>query len=381
MKLLLSSLLIYSVSLGIILYVIPLYSTSLGADKMFVGLITAAYAIAYTVSAPVWGKASDHLGRKLALTLGMLGYSLVTFLFAFASDPAQILVIRLLEGLTDSSFWTVPPALIADMYAPQDRGIALGKIGTAQLAGLIAGPLLGGILIKGLSNYSTLFYICSAIILFTVLLVFFSVQEKHEVSSLETESSSKTGPELRGKTKKGFTVTYVNMGFSAIAFGVLVSQFVVHTNEMLGPGKEDLGGLFLTSYYVAEAFIQPPAGKLSDVIGRYRATQLAYIMCTLGFFVLAFAPSPVFLLIAVIIAGLGIGTLYVTLTVSLMDMAPSSKRGLVSGVQNIAWGVGYFVGPMVGGIVATYSVGAPYMFCAIASVLGGVLTSLYLKSD
>jgi len=369
----------YSVSLGIILYVIPLYSTSLGADKMFVGLITSAYAIAYTVSAPLWGKASDHLGRKLALTLGMLGYSLVAFLFAFASNPAQVFIIRLLGGLTDSSFWTVPPALIADMYAPQDRGIALGKIGTAQLAGLIAGPLLGGILIKEI-NYSTVFYICSAIILSTVLLVFFSVQEKKS-SSLEIESSSETGHEIRGKTKKGFTVTYVNMGFSAIAFGVLVSQFVVHANEMLGPGKEDLGGLFLTSYYVAEAFIQPPAGKLSDIIGRYRATQLAYIMCTLGFFVLTFAPSPVFLLIAVIIAGLGIGTLYVTLTVSLMDMAPSSKRGLVSGVQNIAWGVGYFVGPMVGGMVATYSVGAPYMFCAIASVAGGVLTSLYLKSD
>jgi len=379
MKLLLLSLLVYSASLGVILYVIPLYSVSLGADKMFVGLITAAYAIAYTVSAPLWGKASDHVGRKLALTLGMLGYSLVTFLFAFTSDPAQVLVIRLLEGLTDSSFWTVPPALIADMYVPQDRGIALGKIGTAQLAGLIAGPLLGGILIKGI-NYSIIFYICSVIILLTVLLVFFSVQEK-KASSLETESSSETGPEIRGKTKKGFTVTYVNMGFSAIAFGVLVSQFVVHANEMLGPGKEDIGGLFLTSYYVAEAFIQPPAGKLSDIIGPYRATQLAYVMCTLGFFVLTFAPSPVFLLIAVIIAGLGIGMLYVTLTVSLMDMAPPSKRGLVSGVQNIAWGVGYFVGPMVGGIVATYSVGAPYVFCAIASVLGGVLTSLYLKSD
>jgi MFS family permease len=68
------------------------------------------------------------------------------------------------------------------------------------------------------------------------------------------------------------------------------------------------------------------------------------------------------------------------LSASLMDMAPSPQRGLVSGFQNIAWGVGYFVGPMVGGIVATYSVGAPYIFCAIAAVVGGVLT-LYVKSD
>lgn len=104
-------------------------------------------------------------------------------------------------------------------------------------------------------------------------------------------------------------------------------------------------------------------------------------MCALGFFILTFASSSVFLLIAVVVAGLGVGALYVTLTVSLMNMAPASQRGLVSGVQNIAWGVGYFVGPMVGGIVATYSVSAPYIFCAIAAVVGGVLTSLYTKSD
>jgi len=381
MKLLSLLLLIYSVNLGVIIYLTPLYSTSLGADEIFVGLTVSAYAVAYTASAPVWGKASDLLGRKLALCLGMLGYSIAVFLFSFATEPRQILVIRFLGGLTDSSFWTVPTALIADMYVPQERGMALGKIGTAQLAGLTFGPLLGGILLKGINNYSSVFYICSAAIFFTALLVFFGVQEKTKVSNRETNSSSETWFKTRGKTKKGFTFTYVNMAFSAIAFGVLVSHFVVHANEMLGPGKEDIGGLLLTSYYIAQAFIQPPAGKLSDIIGRHRTTLLAYVMSTLGFSILTFAASPIFLLIAVVVAGLGVGTLYVALTASLMDMAPSSQRGLVSGVQNIAWGVGYFVGPMVGGLVATYSVSAPYIFCAIAAVVGGVLTSLYLKPD
>ena len=367
----------YSVNLGVIITLTPLYSESLGADKMFVGLIVSAYAIAYTVSAPVWGKASDLLGRKLALSLGMLGYSVAVFLFAFARDPGQILVTRLLGGFTDSSFWTVPTALIADMYAPQERGVALGKIGTVQLVGLIVGPLLGGILVSGL-NYSSVFYICSALIFSTALLFFFVVKEKSKVSSKGVESSSETWLKFKGTAKKSFGIVYVNMAFSAIAFGVIVSQFIVHANELLG--KEYLVGLLLTSYYIAEAFIQPLAGKLSDIIGRYRATLLAYIMCAFGFFILTFARSLPLLLIAVVMVGLGVGALYVTLTVSLMDMAPSSQRGLASGFQNIAWGVGYFVGPMVGGIVATYSISAPYLFCVIASGVGGFLT-LYVKPD
>jgi len=380
MKILSLLLLMYSVNLGVIITLTPLYAESLGADELFVGLIVSAYAIAYVVSAPVWGKASDLLGRKLALSLGMLGYSIAVFLFAFAKDPSQILVIRMLGGLTDSSFWTVPTALIADMYAPKERGMALGKIGTVQLAGFIVGPFLGGALKAGLNNYSSIFYICSALMFFTALPIFFGRREEPKAFNKEKKSTPETLLEFKGAAKKNFATTYVNMAFTSIVFGVLVSQFIVHANEILGPGKEYLVGLLLTSYYIAEAFIQPPAGKLSGTIGSYRTTLLAYITCALGFLILTFASSLVFLLIAVVIAGLGIGTLYVTLTVSLMDMAPSSRRGLVSGFQNIAWGVGYFVGSMVGGIVATYSVSAPYIFCVIASMAGGVLTS-YMNSD
>jgi MFS family permease len=381
LKLLSFLLLVYSTNLGVIITLTPLYSESLGADEMFVGLIVSAYAIAYTVSAPVWGKASDILGRKLTISLGMFGYSISAFLLAFASSPIQVLVIRMLGGLTDSSFWTVPTALMADLYEPKERGIALGKIGTVQLAGLIVGPSLGGLLKARFSDYGSIFYICSALIFSTALLVFFGLKEEPRVASKDAQIPLETQREFGSEARKSLAVAYVNMAFTSIAFGVLVSQFIVHANAILGSGKEYLVGLLLTGYYVAEAVVQPAAGKLSDKTSPYRTTQLAYVTCALGFFILIFAQSPLSLLVAVVFAGLGVGTLYVTLTVTLMDLARSSERGFVSGVQNIAWGAGYFVGPLVGGIVAAYSVSAPYIFCAIAAAAGGLLTSLYLKSD
>jgi MFS family permease len=104
LKLLSSLLLMYSMNLGILIFIIPLYSKDLGADKMTVGFITSAYAIAYTVSSPLWGKASDILGRKLALSLGMLGYSVAVLLLAFVSDPGQIIIVRLLGVLLTPLF-------------------------------------------------------------------------------------------------------------------------------------------------------------------------------------------------------------------------------------------------------------------------------------
>ena len=67
-------LLIYTLSIGILSVIIPLYSYSLGADRLTVGLILSANAVAHTAASLLWGKASDRIGRKSTLGLGMLKF-------------------------------------------------------------------------------------------------------------------------------------------------------------------------------------------------------------------------------------------------------------------------------------------------------------------
>ncbi|RLI45162.1 hypothetical protein DRO69_05865 [Candidatus Bathyarchaeota archaeon] len=377
LKLLSSAMLMYSMNIGILVTIIPLFSQELGANKMTIGFIASTYAAAYIVGALFWGRGSDILGRKLALGLGMLGYSVAVFLLTFVNDPSQIFAIRFLGGLVDVSFWTVPTALIADMYASKEMGSALGKIGTATAIGFIAGSVLVDVLVEIIKvvDYRGLFYICSVFIFLISLLVLFGLQEKPKPKVLvrKTEDSSKVWRKYRDLMKKSFAVMYIDIVFFAMFFGVIVSQFIVYAKNMLGPG-EALVGLLMGSYYASEAIIQVPAGKLSDVFGRHRIAVLGFIMCALGFFALTFATSFVLLLIPILVIGGGIGTLYITVPAALMDVAPSSQRGLVSGFQNIAWGIGYFAGPALGGIVVNYYIGAPYLLSVIISMLGGALT-------
>lgn len=379
LKLLCSVLLIYALSVGILGVVIPLYSYSLGADRLVVGFILSAYAIAYITVSPLWGKVSDHLGRKLSLGIGMLGSSIVFPLYTFVSDPELLVVIALLQGFAGASFWIVPTALIADLYSSQEMGQVFGKVGMFQGVGFIVGPLLGGFLIEQL-NYHSVFYICSVLAFSTALLVFFLLQEKPKVLTAAVKSSSKMRLKLGAATKKSLVIGYVATAFSSIFFGVIKSQFVVHASEILG--KEYLVGVLLTSYYIAETFIQPPAGRLSDMIGRHRTILLAFIISAVGFLTLIFPPSFVSLLIAAMAVGGSVGILYIAPTALLMDVASSSQRGLIAGFQNIAWGVGFFLGPMLGGVAAIYSVSAPYILCIIASAIGCTLLLIaYTKSD
>jgi len=383
LKLLYSVLVIYSVNVGIIVTVIPLYSNSLGADEVAVGLVVSAYAVAYVAASPLWGKASDLLGRKLALGIGMLGCSFVVPFFSLATDPSQLMAIRLFHGLADASFWIVPTIIITDLSLPLERGTALGRVGTFQGVGFIIGPFLGGLLVEQI-DYVRVFYICSALAFSTALLVILGLRERShnvgdECSSKIDDAHTQIDPESRARRRKRFAIGYLHTVLSAIFFGVIVSQFVLHANEILG--QEYLVGLLLTSYYVVETFIQAPAGRLSDIIGRPSLILLAFAMCTLGFFILIFTSSFALFLIAIVVIGGGIGGLYVSLTALLMNVASRAERGLTAGMQNLAWGIGYFLGPAIGGVAAAYSFGALYMFCVVASVIGGALTLLQRLSN
>ncbi|MEM1540137.1 MAG: MFS transporter [Candidatus Bathyarchaeia archaeon] len=371
-KLLYLGLMINSIGIGMLVFVLPLYINYLKFDSIILGIIISSEAVAYIVASPIWGRISDTLGRKLALVSGMSGYALVVLLFSFANNPLQMLSLRLLQGFTDASYWTVPAALAVDMCKSDETGKTLGNMGTFQGIGLIAGPLIGGVVTREF-NYPILFCLCSALTFFSVFIIIFGVRVK-KIPSRGIKVSSKFWPNFDVKAKKSFGVAYLGSLISSIFFGIVISNFIVHASEILVSTL--LAGVLLCSYFVAESFIQPLAGRLCDIIGKRPAIFLAFITCGLGFFILIFSSSFVYFLIAITVIGAGVGQLYITSIIALMDLAPTTARGLVSGLQNFAWGLGYFIGPIIGGILALHSFEAPYVFCTFAAVFGSMLTIL-----
>jgi MFS family permease len=369
------ALIIFTMSLGILSVVIPLYSYCLGADSLAVGLIISAHAIAHILASPLWGKASDLVGRKRSLGIGMLLSSVTIPLYPFINDPGFLAVISFLRGLTDASFWIVPWALIADLYAPQEIGKVFGKVGMIQGVGFIVGPFLGGFLV-GQLDYPSIFYISSASAFFTALLVFFGIHEKSRVLTRKSKGSSEIQIESGAIARKSIAIAYVDTALSGLFLGVINSHFIIHASEILR--EEYLVGFLLTSYYFAETFIQPLAGRLSDIFGRHRTILLAFIMCATGFLVLLAPSSFVSFLIAGVIIGVGVGMLYIAPTALIMDITPPSQRGLIIGFYSTVWGIGFFLGPLLGGVAAIYSVSAPYMLSTIASAMGGILALIGL---
>lgn len=151
---------------SLILPLLPYYADRYGATPLVIGLLTASYAAAQLIGAPVLGRLSDRHGRRPILLISIAGTVLGFLLLGFAepagkamagalglaSANAAILGVlffsRALDGLTGGNI-SIAQAYITDITDDKNRARGLGLIGAAFGLGFVIGPAVGGILSSG----------------------------------------------------------------------------------------------------------------------------------------------------------------------------------------------------------------------------------------
>ncbi|HZJ39319.1 MAG TPA: MFS transporter, partial [Chthoniobacterales bacterium] len=78
---------------------IPFYALKFHASPTTVGMIIASFFVAQLISAPLWGRVSDHYGRRPALLIGLGASTLAFFVFGFANGIWLLFVCRIVQGL------------------------------------------------------------------------------------------------------------------------------------------------------------------------------------------------------------------------------------------------------------------------------------------
>ncbi len=111
----------------------------------FIGVLTAAWAVAQFVGSPIMGALSDRFGRRPVLLASIAGLGLDYILMAFAPNLSWLFVGRAASGFTASSF-SVATAYIADVTPPAERARRFGLMGAIFSLSFIVGPGLGGLL-------------------------------------------------------------------------------------------------------------------------------------------------------------------------------------------------------------------------------------------
>ncbi|MDX1614363.1 MAG: MFS transporter [Candidatus Promineifilaceae bacterium] len=137
--------------------------------------------------------------------------------------------------------------------------------------------------------------------------------------------------------------------------------------------------LLVTAYFAAQFVAGPFLGRLSDRRGRIPVLILSQIGTTVSFLMLALAGSPMILFLARILDGITGGNIIVA-QAYITDITPREKRTEALGYIFAVFGIGFILGPALGGILAAaFGPRVPYFFAAGAAFLVVLLTRYTLE--
>ena len=124
----------------------PLFAASFGVSLVYVGLISSLSAAPRMVSGPITGFLADRWGRRPMIYAGAITQGSVLVLQFFSTSYLQYALLEVVAGL-GIAFWTVSSGvLVADVTAVGNRGRSVAFRNTAQRLGMLAGPVVGGLI-------------------------------------------------------------------------------------------------------------------------------------------------------------------------------------------------------------------------------------------
>jgi EmrB/QacA subfamily drug resistance transporter len=136
---------------------LPTIVRSLNTDLADVAWVVMSYLIVITGCLLVMGRLCDLFGQKKIYLLGFLAFTLGSAFCGFSPTISFLIGSRMLQGLGASALMANGSAILTTAYPEEDRGKALGIMGSVISAGFLAGPILGGFLVEHLGWRSVFF--------------------------------------------------------------------------------------------------------------------------------------------------------------------------------------------------------------------------------
>jgi len=167
-------------------------------------------------------------------------------------------------------------------------------------------------------------------------------------------------------------VVYIDMLGLGLAFPIL-PRLVEHLLNGDISGAAYVVGWLSSGYALMQFLLSPALGALSDSYGRRPVILLGLLGLGANYFLLAFAPTLIWLTVARLISG-ATGATYTTAAAYLADITPPEKRAANFGLIGAAFGFGFITGPVIGGLLGAVDLHLPFLvagFLSLANVALG----------
>jgi EmrB/QacA subfamily drug resistance transporter len=380
--------------------------------------VVSIYLIVICMLLLLFGKLGDSHGKIRIFKIGTMLFTIGSLLCGFNTGLVFLLVARVIQAIGAAMTMSTNSGIITEVFPIQERGRALGMIGSFVALGSIAGPGIGGIILANL-NLGYIFWINVPIGIFAII-VGQRILPKDVITT--RQPIDKPGAFLFAITMIGLYIgvslgqevgfgqplplimlglalitlmifiylelhvttpilalhIFKNMRFSLsiiCAFLIFVANFFFNVispfylENTLGLAA-NYAGYVLMIFPIVNVIVAPAAGAISDRIGSEKLTFVGLIVISISQFAYIFTDlhTPLWLFMFFIgLTGLGNGIFQAPNNALVMGSVPPKELGIAGGINALARNLG-----MVFGI----SLATTVLFSAMSHTAGQTVTSV-----
>ena len=364
--------------IGIIIPVMPVFATELGANGLALGMIIAAFSVSRGLLQPVVGNLSDRLGRKGFLVTGLFIYGVVGLLIPQAGSIINLLLIRAFQGVGSAMIVPIGMAYMSVLAPPGQEGRYQSYLNIAIFCGIGCGPVIGGI-VSDLLGFESVFYVMAALSFGAFILVVKNMPaQQAQVIASATGLLKSLQMMMQSRLTRGILlarlVTMVIMVPSMAFLPLLMTQTIGASGLQIG--------FVIACRTLVNAVLQVPAGKVAD---KYNKLFLLVTGCICLSGVIMLIPfMKTFVMFLLIYCLLGLGEAIIWPVLGAYASIEGRKRyghGTMMGVFSLAMSGGIMAGAMLAGLsMDVWGIEFAYFVTAATVLIGTSVAALLIRS-
>ncbi|WP_431677931.1 MFS transporter [Kitasatospora sp. KL5] len=389
---------------------LPTLAQAFGASFQQVQWIVLAYLLAMTTLIVGVGRLGDLTGRRRLLLGGILLFTAASVLCGLAPSLPVLIAARAAQGLGAAAMTALAMAFVGATVPRARTGSAMGLLGTTSAIGTALGPSLGGVLISG-PGWRAVFLAGVPLGLLALFLAHRHLPADHPRPGADRPRFDRAGTLLLALTLGAYALAMTTgrgsfgllnlallaaaalgtglfllvetrtaaplirpamfrdpalgagLATSALVSTVMMATLVVgpfHLSRALGLAAAPVG-LAMSAGPLVSALTGIPAGRIVDHLGAPRMTLLGLAAAATGCALLAVLPAalgPAGYLVPVVVVTAGYALFQAANNTAVMADVHPDRRGVVSGMLNLARNLGLVTGASLMGAVFALASGS-----------------------
>lgn len=362
------TLIFYLLMVTIAVYAVDEYA----ATTSEAGLITGIFIVGTLFGRLYIGRVIDKIGRKKTLIIGLIFFTLTTFLYFLPLGIPFLLANRLVHGMALGMASTATGTIIAQIIPDSRRGEGIGYYSMSATLATAVGPFIG-LYMSQVTSFQNIFAFC-LILGVVCLAVGLSVRvpKLTEISPAAKKAAAEN---------KGFQFSnFIEPKALPIAFITLLVSFGYSSVlsfinfYALEIDLVETASFFFMVYAVAVLLSRPFTGRLMDSKGANFVMYPAFVIFAAGLFLLSSVQTGAMLLLAGVLIGLGFGNMQSSTQAIAVKLTEPHRLGLATSTFFIALDAGLGFGPyLLGFLVPVTGYSKLYAILAVVVLAAAIL--------